>query len=204
MKARAIETLNYYANSLSQRYVKAQRYNELQEDFENNINKIDTISESTADAGTTIDGTLFKDSADPIGLLSASGTLTATEIVGTDAGDLGHASGAILVAASGMGYTYEFVSAILIYDYSVAAYTGGDDDLLIAVGANHVTGATTKANLLEATEDKIVMIRPITTGSVALTTNTTINLQSTAWTQPGTAAGVLRYKVFYRKHATGL
>jgi len=43
-------------------------------------------------------------------------TLTATQIVGTAAGDIGNANGAILVAAPSSDYALEFVSAVLIYD----------------------------------------------------------------------------------------
>lgn len=167
--------------------------------------KIDTISESTSSAGVTVEGVLLKDTEiNANNLKFATGTLTATEIVGTSAGDIGHTSGAILVAAAPTGYCYEFVSATLIYDYDTAAYTGGANDLVIAVGANTVSGVTSTANLLGASGDKVVHISALAAAGNPLTVHTPIYLKGTAFTQPGTAAGVLRYKVSYRIHATGL
>ena len=139
-------------------------------------------------------------------LLTATATLTATQIVGTNAGDLGHADGAIIVAAPGAGYVMEFISAVLIYDFDTAAYTGGGNDLIVqsSSGAVALSGATTAANLLGAAGDKIVQVNPLSTAGIVKTANTGINLKSTAWTQPGTAAGVLRVHVQYRIHTTNL
>ena len=130
--------------------------------------------------------------------------LSATEIVGTDAGDLGHSAGAVLVAAPGAGYTLEFISAVLIYDYDTAAYTGGGADLAVRQGTTAVSSAIASADLLGAAADKIVLASALSAADIALTENSTLNLASTAWTQPGTAAGVLRVKVAYRVIATGL
>ena len=136
----------------------------------------------------------------------AIATLTATEIVGTAAGDIGHADGAILVAAPGAGYALEFVSAILIYDHDTAAYTGGADDNVIQNGDGTVALSTTiaGADLLEAAGDKIVQVNALTASDQALVENKPITLKGTALTQPGTAAGVLRVHVTYKKHQTGL
>lgn len=131
-------------------------------------------------------------------------TLTATEIVGTAAGDLGHAAGAIIVAAPGAGYALEFISAVLIYDYDTAAYTGGaGDDLIMQQGTTTISAAVATADLLTAAADKIVSLPKLAT-DVALTENSTLNLHSTEVTQPGTAAGVIRVHVQYRVHTTGL
>ena len=134
-------------------------------------------------------------------------TLTAEEIVGNSAGDVGHVDGAILVAAPGTGYALEFVSAFMIYDYDVAAYTGGADDTIIQVGVNGaqvtVSGAITGANLLEASGDKMLRLGCIAT-ELVFADNGVISLYGTALTQPGAAAGVLRVHVTYRKHTTGL
>ncbi len=134
-------------------------------------------------------------------------TLTAEEIVGTSAGDVGHADGAILVAAPGTGFALEFVSGFLIYDHATAAYTGGADDAVIQVGVTGtqvtVTGAITGANLLEASGDKMLRLGSIATELVHAD-NGVISLTGTALTQPGTAAGVLRAHITYRRHTTGL
>lgn len=139
-------------------------------------------------------------------ILTSITTLTATQIVGTNAGDLGHADGAIIVAAPGAGYVMEFISAVLIYDFSVAAYTGGGNDLVFqsSTGAVALSGATTAANLLGAAGNKIVQVNPLSTAGIVKTANTGINLKSTAWTQPGNAAGVLRVHTQYRIHTIGL
>lgn len=140
------------------------------------------------------------------GIITEQVTLTATEIVGSAAGDLGHANGAALIAGVSSAYAMEFVSALLIYDFATAAYTGGGDDLVICIsgGGATLSGATTSANLLGAAGDKVVMVYPLTTAGVALSVGTGISIKSTAWTQPGTADGVLRCQVSYRLHKTGL
>lgn len=134
-------------------------------------------------------------------------TLTATEIVGTSAGDLGHASGAVLVAGVSSAYAMEFVSAVAIYDFATAAYTGGGNDTTINIGSggSPLTGVVTSANLLGAAGDKIVIFNPLSTAALPLSVGTGLSMNSvTAWTQPGTAAGVLRVQVSYRLHTTGL
>jgi len=132
-------------------------------------------------------------------------TLTATEIVGTAAGDIGHANGATLVAAPSSDYALEFVSATLIYDRATASYGGGADDLVIAIGSGGAafTSAITDANLLTAAGDKVLTIKSIST-ELPLTVGTAISLRGTAYTNPGTAAGVLGFYTTYRKILTGL
>jgi len=168
----------------------------------------DTISERTASAGVTVDGVLLKDS----GIQLATGviqkeavvTLTAATIVGTDAGDLGHADGVTLVEALGTGYTLELVSAVAFFNGMGTAYTGGGDDTVIQLGTVPMTGVVSKANLLGATGDKIVMFKPLAVTALPLTVNTTLNIKSTtAWTQPGAAAGTLEVRIVYRVHSTG-
>ena len=133
-------------------------------------------------------------------------TLTATEIVGTAAGDIGHANGATIVTAPSSDYTLEFVSAVAIYDYNTATYGGGASDLVIAIGSAGaaISGVCTAANLLGAAGDKIVYFKPLATVAVPMTVGTGISLRGTAFTNPGTAAGVLRVYTTYRKILTGL
>lgn len=133
-------------------------------------------------------------------------TLTAAEIVGTAAGDIGHASGATLVAAPSSDYTLEFVSAVAIYDFATAAYTGGANDLVVAIGSGGaaISGVCSTANLLGAAGDKIVYFVPLATAAVPMSVGTALSLRGTAFTNPGTAAGVLRVYTTYRKILTGL
>jgi len=171
----------------------------------------DVISEETAGAGVTVDGVLLKDGGISPGstnaqLFTVLTTLTATEIVGTAAGDIGHANGATLVTAPTSDYTLEFVSAVAIYDYAGAAYTGGANDLVVAIGSGGaaISGVCSTANLLGAAGDKIVYFTPLTTVAVPMSVGTAISLRGTAYTQPGAAAGVLRVYTTYRKILTGL
>lgn len=132
-------------------------------------------------------------------------TIDSTKIVGTAAGDIGHASGAILVAAPSSAYTLEFVSAVIIYDYLTADYAGGGDDNVIQLGTVTQTAAIAGADLLEASGDKIVMLTPLAAVDLPMTVGTTINLQGTALTNDsGTAKGSLRVHITYRRHTTGL
>lgn len=171
----------------------------------------DVISEETAGAGVTVDGVLLKDGGISPGSVNAQlftvlTTLTATEIVGTAAGDIGHASGATLVTAPTSDYTLEFVSAVAIYDFNTAAYTGGANDLVVAIGSGGaaISGVCSTANLLGAAGDKIVYFRPLATAAVPMSVGTAISLRGTAFTNPGTAAGTLRVYTTYRKILTGL
>jgi hypothetical protein len=133
-------------------------------------------------------------------------TLTATEIVGTAAGDIGHASGATLVTNASSAYTLEFVSAVAVYDFATAAYTGGANDLVVAIGSGGaaISGVCSTANLLGAAGDKIVYFLPLATAAVPMSVGTGISLRGTAYTQPGTAAGVVRVYTTYRVITTGL
>lgn len=133
-------------------------------------------------------------------------TLTATEIVGTAAGDIGHANGATLVSNASSAYTLEFVSAVAIYDFNTAAYTGGANDLVIAIGSGGaaISGVCSTANLLGAAGDKIVYFVPLATAAVPMSVGTGISLRGTAFTNPGTAAGTLRVYTTYRVITTGL
>lgn len=131
---------------------------------------------------------------------TAKVTLTADEIVGTDAGCVGHSAGAVLVAAPGATKCLEFVSAVLSYNYDTAAYTGGGDDNVIRQGTTAVSAAIAGADLLEDTADDIAYVNALSAADVKLTANSTLNLKGTALTQPGTAAGTLDVFITYRVH----
>lgn len=171
-----------------------------------------TIAETTAASGVTIDGVILKDGGVSLGTSAVSTftvlkTITAAEIVGTAAGDLGHANGVELVAAPGAGFALQFVDAVAIYDFDTAAYTGGGNDTTINIGSGGaaITGVVTSANLIGAAGDKIVRFDPLSTAALPMSVNTGISMNSvTAWTQPGTAAGVLRVYTTYRVITTGL
>lgn len=171
------------------------------------IAKANTVSEYTAGSGVTVDGVLLKDGGicqtSNVTEYTTTVTLTAAEIVGNSAGDIGHASGAVLVASPGIDYALEFVSAVLIYDFAGGAYTGGAEDLVIRVFTVPVSSVIATANCLKAAGDKVYRVGAIATEK-SLGVGSTINLFGTAYTQPGGAAGVLRIHLTYRKHTTNL
>ena len=129
-------------------------------------------------------------------------SISAANIVKTTAGGLSHTSGFPVVPAPGTGKYLEFVSAVLVYDYTTAAYTGGGDDIyMVNTSGNALTAACTKANSFTATADKCVQFASINSAAVPIVANAGINiLATTALTQPGTAAGTARIRVYYREH----
>ena len=168
----------------------------------------DVINENNSGNGVTVDGMLIKDGGfssltTNVAEFTKEVELTVTEIVGTAAGDIGHTDGAIIVAAPTSDYALEFVSAVLIYDYATAAYTGGNDDMTFRVGSVACSSAITDTNCIKATGDKVYRLGSIAT-ETSLPVGSTINLKGTAFTNPGTAAGKLRVQVTYRVHTTGL
>jgi len=172
--------------------VRGKFYNELKDDFDANFRD---NGEYTPLAGVVQKTVLT--------------TLTATQIVGTAAGDVNHADGALLVAAKGAGVVLQFVSAVLVYDFGVAAYTGGGDDTVINVGITGTqvahTAAIAAAAIWTAAADSITQVVELSASDQALVANNFISLYAgTAPTQPGTAAGVLRCYVTYNEITTGL
>jgi len=152
-----------------------------------------------------IDGVALGDGmVEAYNLRTIETTITATEIVGNTAGDLAHASGVTLYSPAS-GNVVELVSAVLIYDFNTAAYTGGGNDTVLRIGTTAVTGVVTSANLLGAAGDKIVVMYPLATAGIPLVQAEALNIFSgTAWTQPGTAAGTLKIICTIRTHVTGL
>ncbi len=144
-------------------------------------------------------------SATASGIKVATATLTAAEIVGTTAGTIGHADGAELVAAPGSGYVLQFVSAVLIYDYDTAAYTGGaGDDLTVYINSVVVSPAIATTDLITKAGDTVISLSALSANDYILGVNSNINLAATEITQPGAAAGVIRCIVSYRTITTGL
>ena len=134
---------------------------------------------------------------------SALVTILPAHIVGTAEGDIGHTAGAPLVAAPGAGYTLEFISAVVIYDYATGAYAGGSADLLIRQGTTAVTAAIADADLIDSVADTITFVGALSAADIALTENSTLNLFSTEITA-GMGAGDIRVQISYRTHTTGL
>lgn len=138
--------------------------------------------------------------------LVATGSISSANITGTSSGQLGHANGVELVAAGGTHVINQLVYAVLINDFSVAAYTGGGNTTInIGSGGAALTGLVSNANFIQAGADKVIEFVPLAATFNTYTENKGINLvTASAPTQPGTAAGVFRYIVGYRQLSTGL
>lgn len=131
-------------------------------------------------------------------------SISAADIVATTAGKLGHADGVVLVAGQ-TGKVIELISATLIFDYATAAYTDGGNITVNQTGGSAVTGVVSAANSLGASADKIVVFSPLAATATAYIKDLGLNLvAASAFTNPGTAAGVVRVKVAYRVHTHGL
>lgn len=139
------------------------------------------------------------------GVLYAEATISSAAITATTAGNLGHAAGVEVVAAPGAGKAIEFMSALVIYDFGVAAYGDGGNVGVKYTGSDLVSGVVSAANSLAAAGDKMaLLLAAVPTNNQALV-NTGLSLTAaTAFTQPGTATGVARIKIAHRIHTTGL
>ena len=138
------------------------------------------------------------------GIITTEVTLDSAELCGSAAGAIGHTSGAVLVAAPGTGYALEFISAVLIWDYSTAAYEGGANDAVIRSGTVAQTDTILDARWMKATNDSVYVVQPIAAASTNIVENGTINIKGTTFTDPGTAQGEARIQVRYRRITTGL
>ena len=151
-----------------------------------------------------------RNSALPVEEFYAVGTISAADIIGTSAGQLGHANGYVLVPAPSTSGQFdkvvEFVSAILSLDFSVAAFTGGGNTTInIGDGGAALSGLVSNANFIQATADKVIQFVPLAATFLTLSSDKGINLvTASAPTDPGTAASVIKYRVVYRVHTTGL
>lgn len=133
--------------------------------------------------------------ANPQRLLSATVAIPKTAIVGTDAGDLGHAAGVQLVAGVA-SKIIEPIAIVLNYTYSTAAYTDGGNISAIYSGGAAATGVIAAASSLGAGASNISVLRPLS--GLALV-NTDLRLVSAAgFTDPGTAAGTISATTYYR------
>lgn len=173
------------------------------------------ISELLAGSGVTADGVLLKDGA----LTLSSGALTLAdggvvvspnvieytkEIAITGANIIAIFGTPVQIVAGISGRSLEFRSAVLVYDYETAAYTGGGD-VTLEYGSGGSTLSTTiiSTNSFAASGDKVyTLVRLNAAGGLSLAVNTGIYITnaSGAFVDPGTAAGVGRIHITYRVH----
>jgi hypothetical protein len=136
----------------------------------------------------------------------ASGTISSANLTGTSAGQFGHANGVVLVPPQGAHNVVELVSVLLAYEFATAAYTaGGNITVNNAAGGAAISGLVSAANSVGASANKTVLFVPLATAGIAIVENGGLNLvAASAFTNPGTAAGVINWIANYRVMATGL
>jgi len=165
----------------------------------------DTVSGSSYANVGTLASPVWQLDAGPASFNQATGTISVANIIGVGAGQFGHAAGVTMLAAVGLHNVVELESVIMNYDFIVAAYTaGGNITVNNIAGGAALTGLVSAANSVGAAADKSVMLVPLSTVGIPLVENGGLSLvSSAAFTQPGTAAGVIRWVANYRIHATG-
>lgn len=128
-----------------------------------------------------------------------TGTISSADITGTSAGQFGHAQGYPLVATPGANKALILLGVSLSYKFSVAAYTGGGNVTVNwSAGGAAFTGLVSAANSIAAASDKPLAFYPLTTAADVIVPNVGLNLvAASAFTQPGTAAGIINYAVAY-------
>jgi len=163
------------------------------------------VTFSAAGASAIGAGKVLSAMMDDALIRQAAVAISAADIVATGAGKFGHANGYELLPAPAAGDVHELISAVLIYDFGVAAYTGGGNITVNWVGGAAITGLVSAANSVGAAGDKVVQLLPLAAAGNAMVVASAINLvTSGAFTDPGTAVGVIRVKVTYRVHTTAL
>jgi len=158
------------------------------------------------DSGLRMAGALQAGSveADDVnGIRLVTGTISAADIVATAAGKLGHAQGYPVVAAVA-NYTHVLEFGLFEFEFDTAAYTdGGNLTLNHGAGGAALTGLVSAANSLGAAASAKYVLRPLAVAGAAHFENKGINLvSSAAFTDPGTAVGVVNYTVAYRSYKT--
>lgn len=136
-------------------------------------------------------------------LQSLSGQISPANIIGVGAGQFGHANGVILVPAAGALVVTELVSVMANFRFGVAAYTaGGNITVNQGAGGAALTGLVSAANSLGNAASKDVAFVPLSTAAIPLVRNGPINLvSSAAFTNPGTATGVVNWVINFRQYA---
>jgi hypothetical protein len=108
-----------------------------------------------------------------------------------------------LVPAPGAGYVLQFLGATVIYDYATA-YTESSANLVVenATGTD-VSEILEATGFMDATSDQIRHMVPAILGPVMLA-NEGLYLKNNGGSEYGTGTSVMRVKVQYCVHATGL
>lgn len=137
---------------------------------------------------------------------TAFGVISSADITGTAAGQFGHAEGYPLVVPTASNKVLVPKLLIIAYKFSVAAYGGGGNVTLNNSGGGSArTGLVSAANSIGAAADKLVSFVPLAAAAFSETAGLGLNLvAAAAFTQPGTAAGVIRYILEYWEYPSQL
>lgn len=126
--------------------------------------------------------------------------ISAANITGTAAGQLGHANGVLLIPIAPVGYVNVLEKVVMSYTFNTAAYTGGGNTTVnIGGGGAALTGLVSAANGIGKASSNIQEFNPLAAAANTLTSAQTINLvAASAFTQPGTAAGIIKTHVWWK------
>lgn len=129
----------------------------------------------------------------------ASGRILTAAIIGTSAGQLGHANGVVLVAAAPTGYVNRLDFCLVTNHFLTAAYTGGGNlTVNIGAGGAALTGLAATGTWCTVSADATLEFVPLAATKNTYTTANPLNLVSSAApTQPGTAAGTIDWVCGY-------
>lgn len=123
--------------------------------------------------------------------------LTAAQIVGAGAGQLGNGAGVTLVATPGAGRVIMPITTIVNFTFAVAAYTGGGN-VTTSIAGSTVGAAVIAANSFGSVAN-IVDIFVMNASIIGSTLTAALVMKAAAaFTQPGTAAGTARVTTYYR------
>lgn len=147
------------------------------------------------------------------GPIQESGVISSADLTGTNPGQFGHAAGYPLIAGQGVsGILPNILFPLIVfikYRWATASYTGGVAGVTTlnwttASPGTPVTNSVTSANFLLQTSSTIIMLTPLTTplvtanSSLSSSPGVGLNLvTSVAFTNPGTAAGVVFWHIIY-------
>lgn len=159
-----------------------------------------TLASPTWTLQTILPTGLPSSQLDPSILQVVTGTITAANIIGTAAGQFGHANGVVLQAAPGAGFALQLVAFCHYYTFATAAYTaGGNTTVNWGAGGAALTGLVSAANGIGKASSNAFQYFPLSTAGVAIVSNASLNfVSSAAFTNPGTAAGTIGWMLAYR------
>lgn len=112
-----------------------------------------------------------------------------------------------VVAAPGAGKVIEFISAVLVYTFDVAAYTGGGAVSIINAGGAAVSSNIAAADSFGAAGDKVFSMALLNAdGGFTMPVNTGLEITNATgvFVDPGTAVGTAKLIITYKVHTTGL